>query len=205
MADTLAEIKRDSAPVAAFDHDGEQFTIRFAYPDDRDLRGGDIAFFAALRCEVGPVFFDEGRPGEKDVRQWVEDRYDRDGSQANFIVTGASGERIAFFGLTGIDREAKSAEFGRVMKARTAPNGIMAPAIGALLDWGRSALGLARFDLEVFADNGAAIRLYERCGFEPTGAHRRVASRRGEIICWDKGDGDGARQVIEMRNEAGNG
>ena len=43
-------------------------------------------------------------------------------------------------------------------------------------------LNLMRLELEVYADNEAAIRLYERFGFEREGLLRRHAFRNGEYV-----------------------
>ena len=43
-------------------------------------------------------------------------------------------------------------------------------------------LNLTRLELEVYADNEAAIRLYERFGFEHEGVLRRHAFRNGEYV-----------------------
>jgi L-phenylalanine/L-methionine N-acetyltransferase len=41
-------------------------------------------------------------------------------------------------------------------------------------------LGLTRLDLRVFVDNGAAIALYRKFGFEVEGTHKWFALRGGE-------------------------
>lgn len=43
-------------------------------------------------------------------------------------------------------------------------------------------LNLTRLELEVYADNEAAIRLYERFGFEREGVLRQHAFRNGEFV-----------------------
>jgi putative acetyltransferase len=43
-------------------------------------------------------------------------------------------------------------------------------------------LNLTRLELEVYTDNEAAIRLYERCGFEREGVLRQYALREGRYV-----------------------
>ena len=46
---------------------------------------------------------------------------------------------------------------------------------------GYEGVGLKRIELTVFADNAAAIRLYEKFGFELEGTHRAYAYRDGQF------------------------
>lgn len=54
---------------------------------------------------------------------------------------------------------------------------LMAALINLADDW----LNLTRLELEVFVDNQAAIRLYERAGFETEGRLRQYAFRQGHF------------------------
>ena len=60
--------------------------------------------------------------------------------------------------------------------------GVGAELMRAILDLADNWLNLTRLELEVYADNEAAIRLYERFGFEVEGTLRRHAFRDGEYI-----------------------
>ena len=52
----------------------------------------------------------------------------------------------------------------------------------AIVDLADNWLNLTRLELEVYADNGAAIRLYERFGFEVEGRLRQHAFRDGQFV-----------------------
>lgn len=60
--------------------------------------------------------------------------------------------------------------------------GVGTAMIRAGLDLADNWLNLTRLELEVFADNEPAIRLYERFGFELEGTLRQHAFRNGQYI-----------------------
>jgi len=60
--------------------------------------------------------------------------------------------------------------------------GVGAALMRAALDLADNWLNLTRMELEVYADNEAAIRLYERFGFEHEGTLRQHAFRDGKYV-----------------------
>ena len=60
--------------------------------------------------------------------------------------------------------------------------GIGKELMRALVDLADNWLNLTRLELEVYADNEAAIRLYERFGFEVEGRLRQHALRDGQFV-----------------------
>jgi len=60
--------------------------------------------------------------------------------------------------------------------------GVGTALMRAILDLADNWLNLTRLELEVYADNKAAIHLYERFGFEVEGTLRRHAFRDGEYV-----------------------
>ncbi len=60
--------------------------------------------------------------------------------------------------------------------------GVGGAMMSAILDLADNWLNLTRLELEVYADNEAAIRLYERFGFEVEGTLRQHAFRDGEYV-----------------------
>ena len=60
--------------------------------------------------------------------------------------------------------------------------GVGAALMRAILDLADNWLNLTRLELEVYADNEAAIHLYERFGFEVEGTLRQHAFRDGQYV-----------------------
>jgi len=60
--------------------------------------------------------------------------------------------------------------------------GVGSALIGAMVDLADQWLGLKRLELEVYADNAAAIHLYEKFGFVVEGTKRKYAFRNGEYV-----------------------
>lgn len=60
--------------------------------------------------------------------------------------------------------------------------GLGAALMRAILDLADNWLNLTRLELEVYADNEAAIRLYQRFGFEVEGTLRQHAFRDGRYV-----------------------
>ncbi len=60
--------------------------------------------------------------------------------------------------------------------------GVGGELMRAIVDLADNWLNLTRLELEVYADNEPAIRLYERFGFEVEGTLRRHAFRDGEYV-----------------------
>ena len=60
--------------------------------------------------------------------------------------------------------------------------GIGTALLEAVLDLADNWLMLRRVELEVYADNGGAIRLYERLGFETEGCKREAAVKAGASV-----------------------
>jgi L-phenylalanine/L-methionine N-acetyltransferase len=60
--------------------------------------------------------------------------------------------------------------------------GLGSALMSAMLDLADNWLGLRRLQLEVWADNARAIRLYEKFGFVIEGTGRQYARRAGDLV-----------------------
>jgi putative acetyltransferase len=60
--------------------------------------------------------------------------------------------------------------------------GVGRALMNSLMDYADNWAQVLRLELNVYADNAAAIRLYERCGFILEGRLRAYALRGGEYV-----------------------
>jgi len=79
--------------------------------------------------------------------------------------------------LYRIDWARHRAEYGRLMigEADATGRGLAHEATDVLIRYATAALGIRELELEVFADNAAAIAIYSACGF-------RLQERRGPML-----------------------
>jgi L-phenylalanine/L-methionine N-acetyltransferase len=77
-------------------------------------------------------------------------------------------------------RSRHSGHLGMAVRDDWQGKGVGTKLMEAALDLADNWLGLTRLDLRVFVDNGAAIALYRKFGFEVEGTHERFALRGGE-------------------------
>jgi putative acetyltransferase len=79
-------------------------------------------------------------------------------------------------------RRRHSGHFGMAVRDDWQGKGVGTKLLEAALDLADNWLGLTRLDLRVFVDNGAAIALYRKFGFEVEGTHKWFALRGGEYV-----------------------
>jgi putative acetyltransferase len=79
-------------------------------------------------------------------------------------------------------RRAHAASLGIGVHDEWHRRGIGTALMTELLDLADNWLGLRRLELEVFADNHAALALYRKCGFEIEAHQRGAVLRRGVLI-----------------------
>lgn len=82
----------------------------------------------------------------------------------------------------GRARRRHAGALGISVHAEWQGRGVGTALMRAALDLADNWLGLTRLELEVFADNESAIRLYERFGFEHEGTLRQHALRNGQYV-----------------------
>jgi len=112
----------------------------------------------------------------EETRKWLASE------RADFlnIVAVLDGKVI---GQAGLDRYSRRrshvAGLGIGVHDAHQGKGVGTALMREIIDVADNWLGLRRLELTVFADNTAAIRLYEKFGFEPEGLRRAFAFRAG--------------------------
>ncbi|KQN64041.1 MULTISPECIES: GNAT family N-acetyltransferase [unclassified Erwinia] len=84
--------------------------------------------------------------------------------------------------INGPARRRHTASFGIGVDVQQRGKGVASALMRAILDLCDNWLGVDRVELTVFADNPAAVRLYEKFGFETEGRARRFAIRNGQQV-----------------------
>jgi len=108
-------------------------------------------------------------------------------SQKNFLrLVAVVGDQVV--GMLGLhtfpDRPRRQhvGAIGMAVRDEWQGKGIGTALMSAALDLADKWLNLTRLELEVYTDNEAAIRLYERFGFEREGRLRQHAFRDGHYV-----------------------
>jgi putative acetyltransferase len=112
-------------------------------------------------------------------RSWFEPR-----PGAHNLVAEIDGRVVGAAGLhvEQTPRRGHAAGIGLGVHDDFQGHGVGTALIAAILDLAFNWLGLCRIELTVYADNAAAVRLYQRFGFEIEGTARRYALRDGELV-----------------------
>jgi RimJ/RimL family protein N-acetyltransferase len=117
--------------------------------------------------------------GPEQHRQWFESYRERDDDFVFLIEeTQALRKPVGQVSLYRIDWERRRAEYGRLLigEEDARGRGLAREATEVLLGHAATAWTIREVELEVFADNAAAIAIYAACGF-------RVEDRRGRLLC----------------------
>lgn len=99
-------------------------------------------------------------------------------------IVAEIGERV--IGSAGLHlnrgRRAHSGSIGMAVHDDFQGRGVGTALMEALMDLANNWYNLLRVDLQVYADNETAIRLYRRFGFEIEGTLRSYAYREGQFV-----------------------
>jgi putative acetyltransferase len=112
----------------------------------------------------------------------VAERIDRFGANASTrsLVAEVEGEVVGCLVMTfGARRRSHTGSFGMGVHEAWQGQGIGSALVAGAVDLADNWYNLRRLEIEVFADNEPAIRLYRRYGFEVEGTMRDYAFRLG--------------------------
>lgn len=116
----------------------------------------------------------------EEIRRWCERVADAEGRIDLAIVHIATGEFLGEVVLNDIDEANLRASFRIALAAeRLFGRGYGTEAARLLLRWAFDELGLHRVELEVYAFNPRALRVYEKLGFRREGVLREVLRQDG--------------------------
>ena len=138
-----------------------------------DERDTDAILRWRAEPSVAAQLFSERAPTREEHLAWLASLRP-DGERREFVVVERAGGRaVGTIGLSHVDRRYRRAEYGVVIGETAARGkGLAAEASRLLLEHAFVALGLRRVYLHVLADNGSALALYRRLGFEREGVLR---------------------------------
>ena len=112
-------------------------------------------------------------------RDWLS-RVTADG---HVLVAEIDGRVVGNIGLhLAAGRRRDVAEFGMSVHDEFQGRGVGTALLRAMLDLADNWLALRRLELTVYADNVAAIHLYEKFGFRTEGTAHQYAWRAGELV-----------------------
>jgi putative acetyltransferase len=150
-------------------------TIRASEPSDLE------AIHAILRCPrvVANTLQLPWRPLEYTRQRFGQQQPD------NYALVAVVDDRVV--GQLDLEvqhgpRRRDVGKFGMAVHDDFQGRGVGSALMAALLELADGWLGLRRLELEVWADNVAAIHLYEKFGFVIEGTGRQYGRRAGELI-----------------------
>jgi len=107
-----------------------------------------------------------------------------DSETSVFLVADAENEIVGVLNCFGEKRKATRhvAELGISIAQKWRGQGIGDAMLAAAIQWAKDTKIIRRIELQVFARNTAAIRLYEKHGFQEEGRRRDAVFRNGEYL-----------------------
>jgi RimJ/RimL family protein N-acetyltransferase len=104
-------------------------------------------------------------------------------ANSTLLVAEADGLIVGILGLEGrtLAQDAHNGSIGISVARDYRGRGVGTRLIGRVLEWA-PLHGVRRVEVEAFANNPDAIRLYERLGFEPEGVRRDAVEVDGRFV-----------------------
>jgi L-phenylalanine/L-methionine N-acetyltransferase len=144
----------------------------------RPIRLEDSAALYEIRRQPEVQKFTTAMPTERQV-----DFFGRLGAHDHVLVAELDGRVVGVAGLHGKEGKFRhAAGVGIAVHDAFAGRGVGRALMERIVDVADNWLNLVRVELEVFADNERAKRLYERLGFVEEGRKRKAVFRAGQYI-----------------------
>ncbi|MFC9928807.1 GNAT family N-acetyltransferase [Streptomyces sp. NPDC127190] len=116
------------------------------------------------------------------VRSWYATSSARPDRLDLAVTDAATGELLGEVVLYEVDRHSRSCTFRTLLGPRGRGRGVGTEATRLIVGHAFEQLGLHRVQLEVYAHNTRARRVYEKVGFVTEGVRREFALRDGEWV-----------------------
>jgi RimJ/RimL family protein N-acetyltransferase len=159
-----------------------EFIVRHATPDDAEQLITHVQHMAVEAAQWLPM-----QPGEFQVSMEEErEILTKAAASQNslFLVAEVDGKIVGLLNYSGGKRKATRhvATFGMSVRSAWQCRGVGTALLTAAIRHAKESGCIRRLDLQVYADNERAIRLYKRLGFVSEGVLRNTALRNGEFI-----------------------
>ena len=115
----------------------------------------------------------------EDEQRWLEQQTSYTRGEYQFAVEARTGELIGRCGLIRVDWKNRIGELGIMIASRWRGRGYGTDAVAVLADFCFKEMGLHKLKVSVFDFNEAALRCYEKNGFEREGVLARELYRDG--------------------------
>ena len=152
------------------------YTIRPAGPED-------AAGITALRRMPGVFEHAASLPSDRSRR--MEELLRQPGQNRHFLVAVSPDNTVLGLVMLTVEsnpRRRHSGGLGIMVRTDCQGQGIGTALLEAVLDLADNWLMLRRVELEVYADNQRAVRLYEKFGFETEGRKREASVKNGAYV-----------------------
>lgn len=135
--------------------------------DLRPLSEEDAQKMRLLRNRNTKSFLDSAQITEDAQKAWYQKYLEKPGDYMFSVYLSGTEQWVGAVGIYGVDQEAKSAEFGRILidKEAAQMGGLGVDTTLAACRFAFDQLGMDAVYLDVFTDNIPAVRTYEKAGF----------------------------------------
>ena len=154
----------------------ENLKIRRAEPDD---------FLAVYEMFTSPDVYEDTMQLPYPSRELWRKRVAETPDNFLNLVAVVNDRVVGMVGLETFPNRPSRRHVGRIgisVHAEWQGKGVGTALMAAVVDLADNWLNLTRLELEVYADNAAAIHLYERFGFTYEGTLRQHAFRNGKYV-----------------------
>lgn len=137
----------------------------------RSLSLSDAERMRVLRNQNSSRFFNTAQITLEAQRRWYEKYLSAEGDYMFSVYLCGTNQWVGAVGIYHVDQLNARCEFGRLMidRSAVAERGLGIDTTLAACQFAFDQLGLSTVFLEVFQDNLAAVRTYERSGFQVCG------------------------------------